>query len=86
MPVTKTPGALVVIGAAILLGAPAMAAPVTPLSGAARPTVQEGDLAQDRAQDLAQDLGQARFGWWRHGWGHWQSARYRCRPYCGWGG
>lgn len=74
MSVTKTPGALVVIGAAILLGAPAMAAPVTPLSGAARPTVQEGDLAQD--------LAQARFGWWRH----WHSARYRCRPYCGWGG
>lgn len=82
MSVTKTPGALVVIGAAILLGAPATAAPVTPLSGAARPTVQEGDLAQGRAQDLAQ----ARFGWWRHGWGHWQSARYRCRTYCGWGG
>lgn len=82
MSVTKIPGALVVIGAAILLGVPAMAAPVTPLSGAARPPVQEGDLAQDRAQDLAQ----ARFGWWRHGWGHWHSARYRCRPYCGWGG
>lgn len=81
MSVTKISGALVVIGAAILLGAPATAAPVTPLSGAAKP-VQEGDLAQDRAQDLAQ----ARFGWWRHGWGHWHSARYRCRPYCGWGG
>lgn len=81
MSVTKIPGALVVVGAAILLGAPAMAAPVKPLSGAARP-MQGGDLAQDRAQDLAQ----ARFGWWRHGWGHWQSARYRCRPYCGWGG
>lgn len=81
MSVTKISGALVVIGAAILLGAPATAAPVTPLSGAAKP-VQDGDLAQDRAQDLAQ----ARFGWWRHGWGHWHSARYRCRPYCGWGG
>lgn len=81
MSVTRIPRALVVIGAAILLGAPAMAAPVTPLSGAAR-SVQEGDLAQGRAQDLAQ----ARFGWWRHGWGHWHSARYRCRPYCGWGG
>lgn len=82
MSVTKTPGALVVVGAAILLGAPAMAAPVTPLSGTARPTVQEGDLTQDRAQDLAQ----ARFGWWHHRWGNWQNARYRCRPYCGWGG
>lgn len=86
MPVTKIPGVLVVIGAAILLGAPAMAAPVTPLSEAARPTVQEGDLAQDLGQDLARDLAQARFGWWHYGWGHSHSARYRCRPYCGWGG
>jgi hypothetical protein len=67
---TKIPAALFVFGA-ILLGAPAMAAPVTPLSGAARPMVQESDLAQ------------ARFGW--H-WGHAHRLSYRCRPYCGWGG
>lgn len=73
MSMSKIPAALFVIGA-ILLGAPAMAAPVTPLSGVAKPTVQESDLVQ------------ARFGWWHRGWGHWHSARYRCRPYCGWGG
>ncbi|WP_271620614.1 hypothetical protein [Bradyrhizobium sp. CCBAU 51745] len=67
---TGIPAASFVIGA-LLLGAPAMAAPVTPLSGAARPMVQESDLVQ------------ARFGW--H-WGHWHRAGYRCRPYCGWGG
>ena len=72
---TKIPAALFVIGA-ILLGVPAMAAPVTPLSGVARPMVQESDLVQ------------ARFGWghlhWR--WGHSHGGSYRCRPYCGWGG
>ena len=68
---TKISAALVVIGA-ILLGVPAMAAPVTPLSGAAKPLVQEGDLVQ------------ARFGWWH--WGHSHRGVYRCRPYCGWGG
>jgi hypothetical protein len=75
---TRMPAALFVISA-IWLGAPAIAAPVTPLSGAARPVVHENDLAQ------------ARFGWWHRGFGHWhpghwQSVRYRCRPYCGWGG
>jgi hypothetical protein len=78
MSMTKIPAALFVIGA-ILLGAPAMAAPITPLSGAAKPMVQESDLAQ------------ARFGSWYRGFGHWHfghwhSVRYRCRPYCGWGG
>ena len=69
--VTKSPAALVVIGA-ILLGAPAMAAPVTPLSGAAKPMAHESELVQ------------ARFGWWH--WGHGHRGAYRCRPYCGWGG
>ncbi|MBR0841959.1 hypothetical protein JQ607_17310 [Bradyrhizobium liaoningense] len=73
MSMTRMPAALFVIGA-ILLGAPAMAAPVTPLSGAAKPMVQESDLTQ------------ARFGWWHRGLGHWHGVRYRCRPYCGWGG
>ena len=78
MSMTRMPAALFAIGA-ILLCAPAMAAPVTPLSGAAKPMVQESDLAQ------------ARFGWWPRGLGHWHfghlhSVRYRCRPYCGWGG
>ncbi|GLR86905.1 hypothetical protein [Bradyrhizobium iriomotense] len=71
MSMTKIPAALFVIGA-ILLGAPAMAAPVTPLSVAAKPTVQERDLAPVR--------------WWHWHWGHWHSVRYRCRHYCGWGG
>ncbi|MDA9525479.1 hypothetical protein XI06_35490 [Bradyrhizobium sp. CCBAU 11434] len=69
---TRIPAALCVFGA-ILLGAPAMAAPVTPLSGAAKPMAQENDLVQ------------ARFGW-HWGWGHSHRANYRCRPYCGWGG
>ena len=70
MSMTKIPAALVVTGA-ILLGVPAMAAPVTPLSGAAKPAVQDSGLVQ------------ARFGW--H-WGHSYRVGYRCRPYCGWGG
>ena len=71
MSMTRIPAALVVIGA-VLLGMPAMAAPVTPLSGAANPIVHENDLVQ------------ARFGWWH--WGHSYRAGYRCRPYCSWGG
>jgi hypothetical protein len=70
---TKIPAALFVIGA-ILLGVPAMAAPVTPLSGSVKSMVQESDLAQ------------ARFGWWHWRWGHSHRVGYRCRPYCGWGG
>jgi len=70
MSISKIPAAFFVIGA-VWLGTPAMAAPLTPLSGAAKPVVQEGDLAQ------------ARFGW--H-WGHSHRLSYRCRPYCGWGG
>jgi hypothetical protein len=75
MSMTKIPAALFVIGA-ILLGVPAMAAPVTPLSSAAKPIVPESDLVQ------------ARFGWghWHLGWGHSHRVGYRCRPYCGWGG
>lgn len=73
MSVTKIPAALFVVGA-ILLGTPLMAAPVTPLSGAAKPAVQESNPVQ------------VRFGWWHRGWGHPHIARYRCRPYCGWGG
>lgn len=74
MSVARIPAAFFVLGA-ILLGTPSMAAPVTPLSVAAKPAAQEGELVQ-----------QARFGWWHRGWGHPHSARYRCRPYCGWGG
>ena len=70
---SKIPAALFVIGA-ILLGAPAAAAPVTPLSGAAKPTVQESDLVQ------------VRWWHWGHWYGGWHGGRYRCRPYCGWGG
>jgi len=73
MSMTRMPAALFVISA-ILLGAPAMAAPLTPLSGAAKPMVQESDLAQ------------ARFGWWHWGWGHRHGGSYRCYPYCRWGG
>jgi len=65
----KIPAALLVIGA-MSLGAPAIAAPVTPLSAAAKPMAQESGPVQ------------ARFGRW-HGW---HGGRYRCRPYCGWGG
>ena len=43
MSMTKIPAALFVIGA-ILLGVPAMAAPATPLSGAAKPMMQVSDL------------------------------------------
>jgi hypothetical protein len=51
-----------------------MAAPATPLSGAAKSMVQESDLVQ------------ARFGWGHWHWGHSHRVGYRCRPYCGWGG
>ena len=53
----KIPAALLVIGA-ISAGTPAVAAPVTALSAAARPVVQQGDLIQ------------ARFGGWRGGGWH----------------
>jgi hypothetical protein len=59
-----------------LLGAPATAAPVTPLSVAAKPMVQESDVVQAR--------------WWHWGWGRWHGGwhggRYRCAPFCRWGG
>jgi hypothetical protein len=67
----KIPALLVVIGA-VSLGVPAIAAPVTPLSAAAKPMTPERDLAQ------------ARF-WVR--WHSWHGGRgYRCYPYCRWGG
>lgn len=69
----KIPAALVVVGA-MWLGAPAIAAPVTALSAAAKPMAQDSDLVQARWH----------FGW--HGWRGWHGGRYRCRPYCGWGG
>ena len=67
----KIPAALLVIGA-MSLGMPAVAAPVTSLSAAAKPMAQESDLVK------------VRFG----GWGGWHGGRhsYRCHPYCGWGG
>jgi hypothetical protein len=68
----KILSALLVFGT-MSLGPQAIAAPVAPLSGAAKPMAQESDLVQ------------ARFGRW-HGWSGWHGGRYRCRPYCGWGG
>ena len=72
----KIPAAFLVIGA-MSLGVPAIAAPVAPLSAAAQPMAQESDLVQVR-------FGRWHVGW--HGWGGWHGGRYRCRPYCGWGG
>jgi hypothetical protein len=72
----KIPAALLVIGA-MSLGVPAISAPVTPLSAAAKQMAQESDLVQ------------VRFGGWHGGWGGWHGRRgshYRCHPYCGWGG
>jgi hypothetical protein len=69
----KIPAALFVIGT-MSLGVPVIAAPVTPLSATAKPMAQESDLVQ------------VRFGRWYGGWGGWHGGRYRCRPYCGWGG
>jgi hypothetical protein len=73
MPKLKIPAALLVVGT-MSLGVPAIAAPVTPLSAAAKPMAQETDLVQ------------ARFGRWHFGWRGWHGGRFRCRPYCGWGG
>ena len=68
------PAALLVIGA-MSLGVPAIAAPATALSAAAKPMAQENDQVQ------------VRFGRWHwHGWRGWHGGRFRCRPYCGWGG
>ena len=72
----KIPAAFLVIGA-MLLGVPAIAAPATPLSAAAKPMAQESELVQVRWHG----------GWRRwHRWGGWHGGRYRCHPYCGWGG
>ena len=72
----KIPAALLVIGT-MSLGVPAIAAPVAPLSAAGKPMAQESELVQVRWHG----------GWRRwHGWGGWHGGRYRCRPYCGWGG
>ena len=54
----KIPAALLVIGA-MSLGVPAIAAPVTSLSAAAKPMAQESNLVQ------------VRFGGWHGGWGGW---------------
>jgi hypothetical protein len=75
----KIPAALLVIGA-MSLGVPAIAAPVTSFSAAAKPMAQESDLVQVR-------FGRWHGGWGRwHGWGGWHGGRHRCYPYCGWGG
>jgi hypothetical protein len=58
----KIPAALLVIGA-MSLGVPAIAAPVTSLSAAAKPTAQESDVVQ------------VRFGRWHGGWGGWHAGR-----------
>ncbi|MCP3464158.1 hypothetical protein [Bradyrhizobium sp. CCGUVB23] len=47
MSMARIPAAVLVIGA-ISLGAPAMAAPITPLSSSAKPVVQESDVVQVR--------------------------------------
>jgi putative alpha-1,2-mannosidase len=65
----KIPAAILVIGV-MSLGVPAIAAPVTSLSAAAKPMAQETDLVK------------VRFGRW-HGGRH---SSYNCHPYCGWGG
>jgi len=62
--------AIILVIGTTWLGVPAVAAPVTPLSAAAKPVAQESDLTQAR---------------W-HGWRGGHAVRYRCRPYCGWGG
>jgi hypothetical protein len=54
----KIPAALLAMGA-ISLAAPAIAAPVTPLSTAAKPMVEEGNMVQ------------VRYGGWHGGWGGW---------------
>ena len=56
------PAALLVIGA-MSLGAPAVAAPVTSLSAAAKPVAQERDLVQ------------VRYGGWHGGGGGWHGGR-----------
>ena len=60
----KIPAALLMIGA-MSLGVPAIAAPVTSLSAAAKPMAQESDLVQ------------VRFGGWGgwHGRGGWHGGR-----------
>jgi hypothetical protein len=58
----KIPAALLVIGA-MSLGAPAIAAPLTPSSAAAKPTAQQNDLVQ------------VRYGGWHGGWGGWHGGR-----------
>ena len=54
----KIPAALLVMGA-VSLGAPAIAAPVTSISAAAKPMAQESDLVQ------------VRYGGWHGGGGGW---------------
>jgi hypothetical protein len=63
------PAAILVMGV-MSLGVPAIAAPVTSLSAAAKPMAQEIDLVK------------VRFGRWHGG----RRSSYSCHPYCGWGG
>jgi hypothetical protein len=58
----KIPAMLLVIGT-MSLGVPAIAAPVTSLSAAAKPMAQESDLVQ------------VRFGGWHGGSGGWHGGR-----------
>jgi hypothetical protein len=58
----KIPAMLLVIGT-MSLGVPAIAAPVTSLSAAAKPMTQESDRVQ------------VRFGGWHGGWGGWHGGR-----------
>jgi hypothetical protein len=60
---TKIPAAALLVIGAMSLGVPAIAAPVTPLSAAARPMSQESDLVQ------------VRYGGWHGGWGGWHGGR-----------
>ena len=50
--------ATLLMASAVTVGAPAMAAPITPLSVAAKPEAAQTDVVQ------------ARFGGWHGGWGH----------------
>jgi len=65
----KIPAALLVMGA-VLLGAPAMAAPVTSLSAAAKPMAQESDLVKVRYGGW-----HGGGGGWHGGWGGWHDGR-----------
>lgn len=65
----KIPAALLVMGA-MSLGVPAIAAPVTSLSAAAKPMAQESDLVQVRYGGW-----HGGGGGWHGGWGGWHGGR-----------